>query len=93
MVTGAATWTGGRLVQRLEGLPDVEVIAVDELPPTIEFNSPVHELAIDELEFAHFFLDITGDGDIHHKYGFVLALFQRLLNGTLTENGQWACGG
>ncbi len=57
MVTGAATWTGGRLVQRLEGLPDVEVIAVDELPPTIEFNSPVHELAIDELEFAHFFLD------------------------------------
>ncbi len=56
MVTGAATWTGGRLIQRLEADPDVEVVAVDELPPQVEFTSPVHRLAIDQLEFAHFVL-------------------------------------
>ena len=45
MVTGAATWTGGRLIQRLERQPEVEVIAVDELPATVEFESPLHDLA------------------------------------------------
>lgn len=65
MVTGAATWTGGRLIQRLERLPGVEVIAVDELDATVEFDSPVHDLAIDELEFAHFFLDTRPHVLIH----------------------------
>ncbi|MDF1596078.1 MAG: NAD-dependent epimerase/dehydratase family protein [Acidimicrobiia bacterium] len=65
MVTGAATWTGGRLIQRLEGQPDVEVIAVDELRPSVEFDSPMHELAIDELEFAHFFLDARPQALVH----------------------------
>ena len=64
-MTGAATWTGGRLIQRLEGQPDVEVIAVDELSPSVEFASPIHELAIDELEFAHFFLDTQPEVLIH----------------------------
>jgi len=65
MVTGAATWTGGRLIQRLERLPGVEVIAVDELPPIIEFNSPMHDLEIDELDFAHFLLDTQPQVLIH----------------------------
>ena len=57
MVTGAATWTGGRTIKTLESEPGIEVIAVDELPPVVDFKTPVHDLAIDELEFAHFFLD------------------------------------
>lgn len=65
MVTGAATWTGGRLIQRLEAHPDVEVIAVDELSPTVEFDSPMHELEIDELDFAHFFLDVQPHVLVH----------------------------
>lgn len=65
MVTGAASWVGGRLIQRLEGLPGVEVIAVDELPATVEFRTPLHDLAIDELEFAHFFLDTQPHVLIH----------------------------
>jgi UDP-glucose 4-epimerase len=65
MVTGAATWTGGRLIQRLERHPEVEVIAVDELPATVEFESPLHDLAIDELDFAHFFLDTRPHVLIH----------------------------
>lgn len=65
MVTGAASWVGGRLIQRLEGLPDVEVIAVDELPATVEYRTHLHDLAIDELEFAHFFLDTQPQVLIH----------------------------
>jgi UDP-glucose 4-epimerase len=65
MVTGAATWTGGRLIRRLERTPDVEVIAVDELEPSVDFDSRVHQLAIDELDFARFFLDIEPHVLIH----------------------------
>lgn len=65
MVTGAATWTGGRLIQRLEADPGVQVIAVDELSPQVEFTSPVHRLAIDELEFAHFVLESQPQVLIH----------------------------
>lgn len=65
LVSGAATWTGGQLVRRLEKQPDVEVLAVDEIEPKVEFNSEVHEFQLDQTEFAHFVLDARPDAVVH----------------------------
>ena len=65
LVSGAATWTGGQLVSRLEKQPDVDVIAVDELEPTVEFESEVHEFTLDQPEFAHFVLDARPEAVVH----------------------------
>jgi UDP-glucose 4-epimerase len=65
LVTGAASWIGGRLVQRLETRPETEVIAVDELKPRLEFGSAFHESTIDTLEFARFFLEVEPHAVIH----------------------------
>lgn len=65
LVSGAATWTGGQLVRRLEKQPDVEVLAVDELAPKVEFDSEVHEFELDQTEFAHFVLGARPDAVVH----------------------------
>jgi UDP-glucose 4-epimerase len=65
LVTGAATWTGGRLIQRLERRANVEIFAVDSVPRRIEFASPFREMALDQLEFAHHVLEIEPHIVVH----------------------------
>lgn len=65
LVTGAATWTGGHLINELERRSDVEVIAVDEIPARVELESQVHIFELDNPEFAHFVIDTKPDALIH----------------------------
>ena len=65
LVTGASTWTGGRLIQRLERRARVEVHAVDHFPPRETFRSPFHHLEMDRLEFAHFVIDLEPEVVVH----------------------------
>jgi UDP-glucose 4-epimerase len=65
LVTGASTWTGGRLIQRLERRAHVEIHAVDHIRPRITFTSPFHHLELDRLEFAHFVLEIEPEIVVH----------------------------
>lgn len=65
LVTGAATWTGGQLIRRLERDPEVEVLAVDEIEPRVEFESEMFEFELDHPEFAHFILDTRPDAVVH----------------------------
>ncbi len=65
LVTGAATRTGGRLVQALEQAPDTEVFAVDDLNPVERFTSHFERLDIDHLSFARYLLDIEPHTVVH----------------------------
>jgi len=65
LVTGAATWTGSRLIQAIETRPDLEVIAVDEIPPQVELATNVHLYELDSPEFAHFVIDTKPETVIH----------------------------
>ncbi len=65
LVTGAATWTGGRLVWELEQRRDVAVFAVDEIPPRIAFTSPYHQVEQDRMELARHILDVQPDIVVH----------------------------
>lgn len=65
MVTGAATWTGGRLVQALESTPATAVDAVDEVPPQLKFSSPFTQLALDQLAFADHLRSVRPHTVIH----------------------------
>jgi UDP-glucose 4-epimerase len=65
LVTGASTWTGGRLVSELEKRNDVAVFAVDEIPPRHAFNAPFAELSLDRSELAHHVLDVAPDTIVH----------------------------
>ena len=65
LVTGAATWTGGRLIKTLEDRSDLEVVAVDEIPAPIELQTEVHLFELDNPEFAHFVIDIEPHTVIH----------------------------
>ncbi len=65
LVTGAATWIGGRIVSILERRPGVEVLAVDEIPPRTTFTSPFTLLDADRTELAHHVLDVDPDVVVH----------------------------
>jgi UDP-glucose 4-epimerase len=65
LVTGAATWTGGRLIQRLERRPDVTVFAVDELEPVLAFDAEFQKTSLDRLELAHYVIDTAPDVVVH----------------------------
>jgi len=65
LVTGAATWTGGRLVWELEQRRGVEVLAVDEIPQRIAFTSRYHQLGGDRIELAKIILDARPDTVVH----------------------------
>jgi UDP-glucose 4-epimerase len=64
-VTGAATWSGGRLIQQLERTSGVRVFAVDEIDPTIEFSSEFERLGLDRLELARYLLDVEPHTVVH----------------------------
>ena len=65
LVSGAAPWTGGRLIRTLETRTDVEVIAVDEIPARIPLETDVHLFETDNPEFAHFVIDAKPDVMVH----------------------------
>ncbi|MGA9595314.1 MAG: NAD-dependent epimerase/dehydratase family protein [Acidimicrobiia bacterium] len=65
LVTGAATWTGCHLIERLERIPDVAVIAVDEIPAPVPLNTEVRIFELDNAEFAHFVIDAAPDALVH----------------------------
>jgi UDP-glucose 4-epimerase len=65
LVSGAATWTGGHLIRSLECERNVEVIAVDELEPRVEFDSQLHDFELDQPDFAHFVLDMKPTAVVH----------------------------
>ena len=65
LVTGAATWVGGRLVQRLEARPGTTVVPVDELSPRVAFTTPLLKASLDTLEFARSVIDLRPDVVIH----------------------------
>lgn len=65
LVTGAATWTGGSLIQRLEARPDLRVFAVDDVEPRLEFTSEFERLSLDRLDFARYLLDVTPHTVVH----------------------------
>ncbi len=63
LVTGAGSWVGGHCVRRLES--QVDVMAVDEIEPRLEFGSPFQRFSLDSLEFAHFVLDVDPTVVLH----------------------------
>jgi len=65
LVTGAATWTGSRLIQILEQRDDVLVMAVDELRPRLEFTSAFYKMSLDRPDFARFLLDVGPETVVH----------------------------
>jgi UDP-glucose 4-epimerase len=65
LVTGAATWTGGSLVRRLETRPDVTVFAVDDHEPRLTFGSDFQQLSLDRLALAKYVLEVAPTIVIH----------------------------
>lgn len=65
LVTGAATWTGGTLIGVLEQRVGVEVFAVDDQEPRVEFASDFQRLSLDRLSFARYLLDIEPTTVVH----------------------------
>jgi UDP-glucose 4-epimerase len=65
LVTGAGTWTGGRLVQRLEHRAGVEVRAVDEVAPRLDFSSGFRRVGLDRPELARYLLQSRPETVIH----------------------------
>lgn len=59
LITGAASWTGGHLARRLEARPDLEVFAVDDQAPRVDFASDFQRLALDRLTLARYVLDVA----------------------------------
>ena len=64
-VTGAASWTGGQLIKRLEARPDLEVFAVDDADPRVAFSSPFEKLSLERLALARYVLEVEPDTIIH----------------------------
>lgn len=64
-VTGAASWTGGQLIRRLETRPDLEVFAVDDVAPRVSFTSPFEKLSLERLSLARFVLEVEPHVIIH----------------------------
>lgn len=58
LVTGAAGWTGGNLTRRLEARPDLEVFAVDDQQPRVQFSSDFQRLSLDRLTLARYVLEV-----------------------------------
>jgi UDP-glucose 4-epimerase len=64
-VTGASTWTGGHLVRRLSQRADLEVFAVDNRKPVVEFDAPFEELSLERLSLARYMLEVEPDTIVH----------------------------
>ena len=65
LITGAGTWTGGRLIQQLEARSDLQVFAVDDIEPRLEFSAVFERLSLDRLDFARYVLDVAPHTVVH----------------------------
>ncbi len=59
LITGAAGWVGGHLARHLESRPDLQVFAVDDHEPRVEFASDFQRLALDRLTLARYVLEVA----------------------------------
>lgn len=64
-VTGAASWTGGHFIRRLEERSDIKVYAVDDIEPRVTFRSPFEKLSLERLALARHMLGIEPDAVVH----------------------------
>ena len=64
-MTGAGSWVGGQLIRRLSLRSDVEVYAVDDVAPKVEFDTPFQRLDLDRLALARHVLEVEPDVVIH----------------------------
>ena len=64
-MTGAGSWVGGQLIRRLSLRMDVEVYAVDDVAPKVEFDAPFQRLDLDRLALARHVLEVEPDVVIH----------------------------
>ena len=64
-VTGAASWTGGQLITRLDTRNDIEVFAVDDAPPRVEFGAQFALMDLDRLSLARYVLEVEPDIVVH----------------------------
>jgi len=65
LVTGAATWVGGRLIRDLESRPDTRVFAVDEIEPPDDLPAEFHLSTLDVLEFAEHVISVRPNTVVH----------------------------
>lgn len=64
-VTGAASWTGGQLIARLDARDDVRVFAVDDTRPRVDFAADFVLTDLDRLALARYVLEFEPDVVIH----------------------------
>ena len=64
-MTGASTWTGGNFIRRIEKRNDVEVFAVDDHTPRIEFEADFQQLSLDRLALAQYILEVEPTVVVH----------------------------
>lgn len=64
-VTGAASWTGGQLISRLHARDDIEVFAVDDTAPRVDFEGEFMQMDLDRLSLARRVLEIEPDIVVH----------------------------
>lgn len=64
-VTGAASWTGGQLIARLDRRDDIDVFAVDDTPPRVDFRSEFVQMDLDRLSLARYVLQVEPDIVVH----------------------------
>ncbi len=64
-VTGAASWTGGQLIARLDHRDDIEVFAVDDAPPRVDFDAEFVLTDLDRLSLARYVLEVEPDIVVH----------------------------
>lgn len=65
LITGAAGWTGGTLARRLEQDTNLEVFAVDDRSPKVEFASHFEQLPLDRLTLARYVLEVEPNVVFH----------------------------
>ncbi|MGI9667849.1 MAG: NAD-dependent epimerase/dehydratase family protein [Acidimicrobiia bacterium] len=65
LVTGAGGWVGGQLVRRLGDRDDVEVFAVDDTRPRVDFSARFEQLDLDRLALARLVLEVEPDVVVH----------------------------
>jgi len=58
LITGAGGWIGGSLARRLETQQDVQVFAVDDQKPRVEFAADFRQLSLDRLTLARYVLEV-----------------------------------
>ena len=64
-VTGAGSWVGGQLIRRLSERADLDVFAVDDIDPVVDFGAPFVKVGLDRLALARHVIEVEPDVVIH----------------------------